>query len=418
VLASGLVLSACVVCWRLLGDMTRDIAVHLVLYAVAFAAYLVALWASRGLSAGGLRLCLAAAVVWRVLLVAAPPLLSDDVYRQVWEGRIQQHGGNPYAWRDRAEADKWTSLRDAVWENVNHKDYTAIYPPFWQLVARGVIAAHDSVTAVKAFLVACELVMLAVLADVLRLRGQPRERVLVAAWSPLALVEIAGSGHNDVFALLWLALGLWALERGWRLCSAVALGLGVAAKLLPAVLALGWARRYRVAHLLALAAVLPILALPYVEARHGMWRSLLAYSRYWRFNESFFAALPPLVGSQEAAVRVAALALLVLALALAARKVEAAPAGLILVAAWLLLGANVLPWYALWLLPFLVLVEAPPALLFTGTVGLAYVVYPGWLGGGPWQVPWPVRALEYGLPLLLLAAWRRAPSPRGVEAGT
>jgi hypothetical protein len=69
----------------------------------------------------------------------------------------------------------------------------------------------------------------------------------------------------------------------------------------------------------------------------------------------------------------------------------------------LLLAPNVLPWYALWLLPLLVLRDEPAALLFTGTVSLAYVVYPDWQSGEPWRVGWGWRALAYG-PCALVAA--------------
>ena len=70
----------------------------------------------------------------------------------------------------------------------------------------------------------------------------------------------------------------------------------------------------------------------------------------------------------------------------------------------LLLGPNVLPWYALWLLPLLVLRDEPAALLFTGTVSLAYLVYPAWQSGEPWALGWGWRALEYG-PCVAVAAW-------------
>jgi hypothetical protein len=50
-----------------------------------------------------------------------------------------------------------------------------------------------------------------------------------------------------------------------------------------------------------------------------------------------------------------------------------------------------------------VLRDEAGALLFTGTATLAYFVYPGWLAGGPWQIGWGLRALEYG-PCLLLSA--------------
>jgi hypothetical protein len=86
--------------------------------------------------------------------------------------------------------------------------------------------------------------------------------------------------------------------------------------------------------------------------------------------------------------------------------VEAALAGLLVVAAWLLLGPNVLPWYALWLLPFLVLRLEPGSLLFTGSVALAYLVYPDWQSGARWEVGWGVRALEYA-PCLVVGVMGR-----------
>ena len=145
--------------WALAGPPppTR-IGPHLGLFGLAFAAYLAALAAARGLSRRGLAgSAWALAVLWRAVLVAAPPLLSNDINRYVWEGRVQVHGGNPYRWSDRPESPRWLPLRDAVYDGLNHKDYTAVYPPLFVLATRGVVAVHDSFTAMKAFLVACEL---------------------------------------------------------------------------------------------------------------------------------------------------------------------------------------------------------------------------------------------------------------------
>jgi hypothetical protein len=404
--------------WTVLGDLATTVHIHLALYAAAFAAYLTALRGAGGLGRRGLRAALALAVAWRVALALGPPLLSDDVYRSVWEGRVQVHGHNPYEWRNRPESERLASLRDAAWRRVNHKEYTAIYPPVWQLAARGVIAVHDSVAALKLFLVACELATLAVLASLLRRRGQPRERLLVMAWSPLALVEIAGGGHNDVFAVLFLVSSLWCLEAGHPLASAVAAALGAQAKVLPGLVAASWARRYRLRHVLAAALAALAVVVPYRWAGSGLWMSLEKYGQYWRFNETLFAGLAALAGSHPGGVWLSLALLAVLAAALAITRVEATAAGLAVVAAWLLLAPNVLPSYAVWLLPWLVLRDAAPLLLFTGTVELAYLVYPAWLAGAPWKVGWGVRALEY-LPCVALAlagaGRQHAPRPTAVE---
>jgi hypothetical protein len=405
---AGLVLTGCALSWAWGPLPTTRIAAHLASYGVAFAAYLAALAASRGLSRRGLIACLAAALLWRAVLVAAPPLLSNDINRYVWEGRVQVNGGNPYRWSDRPESPRWAPLRDAVYDGLNHKDYTAIYPPLFELATRAVVSVHDSLAAMKGFLVGCELVTLALLGLLLKRRRLPRERLLVLAWSPLALVEIAGSGHNEAFGMLWLVLALVALDLDQPLLSALAASAGFASKYLPGLVAAAWARRYRWWHVLAGALGAATLALPYLDesSRKTMLLSLSKYAQFWRFNETLFAPLAAILGGHEAAVRGGVLLTFALALVLAWKRTETAAAATAIVVASLLLSPNVLPWYALWLLPLLVVRDEPAALLFTGTVALAYLVYPTWQSGEPWKLGWGWRALEYGPPALV-ALWSR-----------
>lgn len=409
-MACAAALSACVAFWAGSGDQTDDVRRFLATFACAFAAYLAALRWSGSLGPRAVGAAVAVSIAWRVTLVAAPPLLSDDVYRYVWEGRIQLHGGNPYVWEDRPEGKRWTALRDGVWERVTHKFYSALYPPAWQMAARGVAAVHDSVTAMKAFLVACEVAALALLAWILRRRGLPPSRILVMAWSPLALVEVAGSGHNDAFAILATVAALAALEAGRPAAAAVAAAIALDAKVLPGFVAAGWARRFRWPHVTLAVAVAAALFVPYAAAGSGLWHSAIRYARYWRFNETLFAPLRAAFGDDGAVAASTAL-LGATAAAVAWKRTEPAMAGLLVVVASLLLAANVLPWYAMWLLPFLVLRDSPAALLFTGTVTLAYLAYPDWRSGEPWYLSWPVRALEYGPPAIVAWLSRRRGAP-------
>jgi hypothetical protein len=381
--------------WTVAGDQTGRIATHLLLFGLAFAAYLVALASAGGLSGRGLAAALAVSALWRLSLVTAPPLLSNDVNRSVWEGRVQVHGGNPFAWPDRPDAAKWTPLRDDVWRGLNHPDYPAVYPPAWQLAARAVASVSDSITAMKLFLALCELLCLVPLASLLKRRGLPFDRLLVLAWSPLALVETAGGGHNEAFGVLFVVLALAALESGRPLLSALAAAIGFQAKFLPGLIAAAWARRYRASHVALAAGLALALVWPYRSAGRILWLSLSKYAEFWRFNETLFAPLQALLGNHSAAVRAGSMLVLALALTLAWRRAEPVAAAMAVVAAALLLSPNVLPWYALWLLPLLVLRDEPSALLFTGTVGLSYLVYPAWQSGERWWIGWEVRALEY-----------------------
>ena len=417
----GTVLTLCVAGWASGGALGTRAIVHVAMSGAAFVAYLGALATSRGLSRRALLAALGIAVVWRIALVAAPPF-NDDVNRYVWEGRIQLHGGNPYLWSDRPQMEKWLPLRDEIFDGINHRHMPAVYPPLFQLAARLVVGVHDSITTMKAFLVLCEMATLGLLALVLRRRRLGPERLLILAWSPLALVEIAGAGHNEAFGMLWLVAALLALEADRPLVSALAATAGVMTKLLPGLVAASWARRYRPWHLLAAAALALALCWPYLDAGWAAFHSLSRFARFWRFNETLFAPLAALLGSHEGAVYAGALLSSTLALVLAWRRTDAAASAMAVVAATLLLSPNVLPWYALWLVPLLVVRDEPAALLFTGTVSLAYLVYPGYLSGEPWKLGWGIRALEY-LPCLLVLALshgrraRPSPSPPSAPSG-
>ena len=67
-------------------------------------------------------LVLGVAVAMRVMTLVAPPLLSSDIYRYVWDGRVQLAGINPY--RYVPDAPDLAFLRDdAVYPHINRADY-------------------------------------------------------------------------------------------------------------------------------------------------------------------------------------------------------------------------------------------------------------------------------------------------------
>ncbi len=75
-----------------------------------------------------------AAVAMRIPLLLADPYLSSDVYRYIWDGRVQGYGINPYQYVP--AAPELATLRESViYPNINRADYAAtIYPPAAQLL--------------------------------------------------------------------------------------------------------------------------------------------------------------------------------------------------------------------------------------------------------------------------------------------
>lgn len=208
-------------------------------------------------------------VVWLVLLVAAamrlplifsPPFLSSDVYRYVWDGRVQAAGINPY--RYIPDSPALIALRDeAVFPHINRAEYAhTIYPPAAQVIFGIVGRVWSSVTGLKVAMFGFEVLAVLCLLGLLAEAGLPGERVLIYAWNPLPVWAFAGNGHVDAAAAGFVALALLLRVRrrdGW---AGLALGLAVLTKFLPGVIApvlwrrgAGWR--------LALVAVLTVIVL-------------------------------------------------------------------------------------------------------------------------------------------------------------
>ncbi|MDH3818941.1 MAG: DUF4919 domain-containing protein, partial [Myxococcales bacterium] len=78
------------------------------------------------------RLAIGTALLFGGAFLLAPPLLSDDLYRYLWEGRLWLEGFNPY--RLSPDDPGLAQLRDDLWVRINNKPLATIYPPLSQLI--------------------------------------------------------------------------------------------------------------------------------------------------------------------------------------------------------------------------------------------------------------------------------------------
>jgi len=205
--------------------------------ALAVAAYFAAVWLvlRRRLPSGAFLLVLAVAVALRLPVLLAPPFLSSDVYRYVWDGRVQAAGYNPYRY---VPADlALAGLRDGtIFPLINRADYApTIYPPAAQVIFAAIGRVSPTVLAMKAAMVSFELLAVLCLLRLLAIARLPPARILIYAWNPLTVWSFAGNGHVDaaVIGLLAAALLLRVLERD-ALAGAI-FGAAVLVKFLPVV---------------------------------------------------------------------------------------------------------------------------------------------------------------------------------------
>lgn len=327
----------------------------------------------------GLIVIVAMAMAMRLLVVGQEPYLSTDIYRYVWDGRVQAAGINPYAFVPADDALK--SLRDmAIYPHINRADYAVTaYPPIAQMFFLAVTRIAETLTAMRLAMVACEIVVVAVLIDLRRRMRLPATAVVAWAWHPLVIWEIANNGHVDALMVALLMIGVWLLVRSRRIAGAV--GIALAALVKPyAVVALPafwrpWGWRAPAAAIAAVA----LCYLPYAGAGRGVlgFVTTSGYlseegftdgSGYWLV--ALARALVGDVTGLNTAYIIAGLALMAWLALRAASRTNATPQEALLDIAALLMAALFLlsptyPWYVLAVVPFIVLGGGAPAWAMT-----------------------------------------------------
>ena len=149
---------------------------------------------------------------------------------------MQAAGINPYRY---IPADPHLGfLRDStIYPHINRREYAhTIYPPGAQMLFFLITRIGESVRWMKAAMTGLELLTVWILVKLLTDLGLRREQVLIYAWHPLLLWEVASSGHVDGAALPLIALALLLYIRHKPLATGIALGAATLIKLYPIVL--------------------------------------------------------------------------------------------------------------------------------------------------------------------------------------
>ena len=346
------------------------------------------------------------AIATRLILLAMYP--GDDIWRYLWEGHIQTAGFNPYLLAP--SADVLTPLRFAGWEQINHMDHAAIYPPLAQLGFRLLAAIQPSVLLFKLSFAAADVAICWLLS-----RRFGYGETLLYAWNPLVIYSFAGGGHYDSWFLLALTVGwLWS-ERFFL--SALAIGTSIAIKWmsLPVLLFIAWKQfkrdklatlnrsvllnalhKYRLFPLLLIGlglSPIAVSALPFCQGLScpvlPLDSSFVTYGRSAAFTPHFVAQLWPAVIKSNLVFAIPLGLVVLWNLARTNRTGKFAECYLV---ALMLLSPIIHAWYFTWLVPFAVLSRSW-ATRFVSLSAFVYFALPHNLAVG--TLDWTLESAEY-----------------------
>jgi hypothetical protein len=397
----------------------------------------------------------------QVAAVSAPPRQSDDVYRYVWDGRVQAAGIDPYAYVPGSA--QLVFLRESfLWHRGAHHCVTAsefsqfpaedlvtgctvinrpavptIYPPVAEayfLAVHYLPAGNGSTTAIQATTAFVAVLTTVILMFGLGRLGRDVRMAALWSWCPTVALEAGNSAHVDVVAVAITAAALLVLASARSRLSTVfggiLLGLAIATKVTPALAVPAVLRRRWLCVVVSSLSAFLVVYVPHLLAVGGKVIGFLpGYLQQEGYESGTRFGIIGLVLTGKLALAMAVLILAAAAFAVLQFSDPDRPwqGAVFMTAAALAVTTPRYQWYALLLVMLVALDGKPEWLAFAA--GAYYAAEPQL---GRYSLPGRLHlAVAYGVPIAVVAAgWlvreflrRRGgaglePVPIAVPAGT
>jgi alpha-1,6-mannosyltransferase len=392
--------------WGLLAYASRQsnppsIVFFLAVLAVVSAAGFGVFWifAKQELPPAALTAVIGFGLLFRLIGFLGQPLYEDDFYRYLWDGRSIALTGNPYQ-HPPADSFGQTELPpkfDEILSRINYPEIPTIYGPVCQLAfLLSYWISPGDLWPLKLIFLAADLGTLVLL---FRLLG-PSPALVIYAWSPLVIKEIAFTAHTDALAAAFVMAGVLLAHRKRDMAAATALGLAVAARSFTIILVplLLWERWRALAVSILVAAA---LYAPFVVTGASGGGSMKTFATQWEFNSFAYGMLKNFIGPAPALI-----ACFVLFGAFYVWFLKNSDDYSLLLGVFFLLSPVVNAWYLVLLVPFVAIRPSAWGMAAVTVVLVSYATGANLrlANFGGYDHPWWVRAVEI-IPILMALAW-------------
>jgi alpha-1,6-mannosyltransferase len=371
-------------------------------------------------------------LVLRVLWFGAVGPLEDDFQRYLWDGALTANGFDPYRWSPRdvvagagvpAGIVALRELAPGVLSAINHPDLTTIYPGFAQVMfAVAYVIAPFSIDGLRVVFLVAELATCALLIAWLDRLGRSRLLVAIYWCNPLVAFTMVGQAHMDALLPPLMLGAVLAMELGRARVGVGLLGLAVGVKVWPLLVFPLLVRRWfdQPAKLFGLAmvfaCVIGVVMLPLALASVQAYSGLASYAQGAHNNNGVYAwasyGLYLAFGENEGAQRGLRAAVGLLAASLIAWISLPRVASLDDTVGRVLACSAIVfycapaqfPWYAVWFLPWAVLVPSFPLAFAAVTLPAYFAFFPLWNTGRGGDFLYAV-AFVHAVPVWAWLAW-------------
>ncbi len=336
-------------------------------------------------------------LVLRVLLLFTLPVLSDDFYRFIWDGRLLMNGQNPF---EHLPADYLNQGLEGIDSNLynqlNSPDYFTIYPPVNQFVfwVAASVSGDNLLLAVN--LMRAPILLADIGIYILLKKWSEKKKLsyniaVLYFLNPLVILELTGNLHFEGVMMFFVLLGIIVFQNEKHIKGSISWTLAICSKLLPLMylptllIYTNWRKAivsYVLIALITLGLFLPLFSLEFIE---GLSRSVGLYFQKFEFNASIYFVIREIgfwiTGYNQIAEIGPALALATVGFILlinywSLKRNWSLPFTLLAIhTLYLMMATTVHPWYVVSLICLSCLTQSRFAIVWSFLIFLTYLGY-------------------------------------------
>jgi len=348
--------------------------------------------------------CLGLALLLRLSFLTVSPIGSDDVYRYMWDGKVQTSGLNPYSYAP--NSDSLNHLHSFLLPaSVNHPDIKTLYFPFSEWIfSLCYQMSGEAIWGYKLILLFSEIATIIGLILLTNRLQIPFKFVLLYALCPLSLFQFAIDSHLDGLGFPFLIFGVLAyLQRKITLASFL-LCLSMSIKpvglvLLPILIIHEQIWKKRILLLVIPALTISFQFIPYLLNSNPL-EALFTFVKHWTFNGVVFESLNLFFFNNQKTRLICALLFGLFLLLLSVSKKQLFDKLYLSVLLLLLFSPVVHPWYIAWLMIFLPIMQRWSGILYVASASLTSLTVLNYKLFGVWKQEAVVLIIEY-LPVIV-----------------
>jgi len=301
------------------------------------------------------------AVLFRAIGLFAFPILEDDAFRYLWDGRQTILNGTPYTLPPSAFFDDETinGRFEDILDTINYPHVATVYGPASQWIfAFSYLIAPGEIWPLQLIFALADMGIILLL-----LRFAKPSAVLLYAWCPLIIKEFAFTAHPDVFGAFLMVCALYAYQKKQSISVGILMALATGIKIFP-LLILPFLLQFNWRGWLAFVITIVGIALPFGVQQAWFPEGLKVMSGDWFFNAPLYLSYIQLTPNGYSSTTLKVFLLLSLAVGcgsallihlykhLKDTDLRTLPRGDLLFGFFFLCLPALNPWYLVWMLPF------------------------------------------------------------------